>query len=186
VPEVPQCLLQAALAAANDSVELRPHRLLFKQRQQAEGDESLQAMLHSMSQGGAQERRLLQGAEGPSSLQIQPLGSHSGISMVQVPDGVSKADLLRALQEHPGPCPAALRWFTYWCTPPPWHGYCEAGFLVHLSYACMAFALQPYQQPQLRHSEHTASLCACVDCTHTHHLPLGAGSWLLRPSPSSL
>ena len=93
---------QVALAAANERTSLRPDRLLFKHRQLLEGDESLQTMLDSLSSNSTQDRRLLQSTAGATGIHIQLLGAHSGVSMVQVPEGVSKADLLRALQAHPG------------------------------------------------------------------------------------
>lgn len=98
---------QAALAGANDSLSLTPHRLLFKQRHLLTEGGSLQAMLDNMSRNSTRDRQLLQSSA--TGIEIQSLGAHSGISMVQVPKGVSKADLLRALQAHPGLQEADIR-----------------------------------------------------------------------------
>ena len=46
-------------------------------------------------------RRLTEASEG-QQIQIQSLGQHTGMNMVDVPQGVNISDVLKALQDHPG------------------------------------------------------------------------------------
>ena len=98
----------------------RQLRLLLKQRRPDEHT-SLQSLFSALPHGGdTPHRRLLQAA-GATGIQIQSLGKYSGVSMVEIPEGVSKAELLQLLQDHPGescssPCACAhrKRQLPYW------------------------------------------------------------------------
>ena len=43
-------------------------------------------------------------SDGPSDLQVQSLGTQTGFHMIDVPEGLSVSDVLKALQDHPGGC----------------------------------------------------------------------------------
>ena len=47
-------------------------------------------------------RRRLLDASGGQQMLIQSLGQHTGMNMIEVPQGVNVSEVLRALQGHPG------------------------------------------------------------------------------------
>ena len=85
-----------------------PSRVMFKPYLLAEDtsfDVPFMDRLPTEHQG--LRRRLTEASEG-QQIQIQSLGQHTGMNMIEVPQGVNISDVLKALQDHPGvPCSTA-------------------------------------------------------------------------------
>ena len=79
-----------------------PSRVMFKPHLLAEDtsfDAAFMDRLPTEHQG--LRRRLTEASDG-QQIQIQSLGQHTGMNMIEVPQGVNISDVLKALQDHPG------------------------------------------------------------------------------------
>ena len=108
-----------------------PSRVMFKPYFLAEDtsfDAAFMDRLPTEHQG--LRRRLTEASDG-QQIQIQSLGQHTGMNMIEVPQGVNISDVLKALQDHPGvSCSTAACSlshtmdeacnypFPYWCPDP--------------------------------------------------------------------
>jgi hypothetical protein len=80
----------------------RAPRILFRHAGQMDTVALQEAFVSGLSKRDrVLHRRLLQSG-GSNGLQIQSLGTFTGFNMVEVPQGISVDDILKALQEHPG------------------------------------------------------------------------------------
>ena len=98
--------MQGAFAQLAEPAENQlPSRVMFKPYMLAEDTSFDAAFMDRLPTEHQGLRRRLMEASGGQQIQIQSLGQHTGMNMIEVPQGVNISDVLKALQDHPGvPC----------------------------------------------------------------------------------
>ncbi|BDA48744.1 probable halolysin at N-terminal half [Coccomyxa sp. Obi] len=97
------CLNEGALCIeSRQGVTQRALRVLFKPKNFQQGTPVSESFVSGLSKKlRVLQRRLMQSG-GPSELQVQSLGTQTDFHMIDVPQGLSVSDVLKALQDHPG------------------------------------------------------------------------------------
>lgn len=95
--------MQGALTTASGATDaLRAPRIMFKPRVLGGASDLDASFLDGFPREHEGLHRKLLDASGGQQMQIQSLGQHTGMNMIEVPQGVNVSDILRALQDHPG------------------------------------------------------------------------------------
>ncbi|CAL8463390.1 g2924 [Coccomyxa elongata] len=97
------CLNEGAFCnGSRQGATQRALRVLFKPKDFQQGTPVSESFVSGLSKKlRVLQRRLMQ-SDGPSELQVQSLGTQTGFHMIDVPQGLSVSDVLKALQDHPG------------------------------------------------------------------------------------
>ncbi len=98
--------VQAAVASPLPSGDGRhTSRVMFKPHLLGDAADVDTSFWDSLPQEHSGLRRRLLEASSGRQMQIQSLGQHTGMKMIDVPQDVNISEVLQALQDHPGLCP---------------------------------------------------------------------------------
>ena len=83
----------------------QPSRVMFKPHLLGDGADIDASFWDGLPKEHSGLRRRLLDASSGQQMQIQSLGQHTGMNMIEVPQGVNISEVLQALQDHPGVMP---------------------------------------------------------------------------------